>query len=88
VSRTLKGCQSQGASIEEALANIREAIELYLETLPDDERDALLSREIFTTRLRFMLKPPRWTAPEAEKALLAAADARCDLAESQVGFLK
>ncbi len=45
----LKGCQSQGASIEDALANIREAIELYLETLPPDERDALLSREILTT---------------------------------------
>lgn len=30
----LKGCQSQGATVEEALANIREAIELYLETLP------------------------------------------------------
>jgi predicted DNA-binding protein len=27
----------------------REAIELYLETLPDEERDALLSREILTT---------------------------------------
>ena len=45
----LKGCQSQGATIEDALANIREAIELYLETLSDDERDALLSHEILTT---------------------------------------
>jgi predicted RNase H-like HicB family nuclease len=45
----LKGCQSQGASLEEALANIREAIELYLETLPIDEREELLSREILTT---------------------------------------
>jgi predicted RNase H-like HicB family nuclease len=45
----LKGCQSQGTSIEDALANVREAIELYLETLTDDERDALLSREILTT---------------------------------------
>mgnify|MGYP000358806149 FL=1 len=45
----LKGCQSQGASLEEALANIREAIELYLETLPPDERDVLLSQEILTT---------------------------------------
>jgi predicted RNase H-like HicB family nuclease len=45
----IKGCHSQGATIEDALANIREAIELYLETLPDDERDALLSREILTT---------------------------------------
>ena len=47
----LKGCQSQGATIEDALTNIREAIELYLETLPDDERDALLSREILTTSI-------------------------------------
>ncbi len=45
----LKGCQSQGATVEDALTNIREAIELYLETLPEDEQDALLSREILTT---------------------------------------
>ena len=30
----LKGCQSQGASLEEAITNIKEAIELYLETVP------------------------------------------------------
>lgn len=47
----LKGCQSQGDSLEEAMANIREAIELYLETLPCDERDHSLSREILTTTL-------------------------------------
>ena len=45
----LKGCQSQGATLEEAIANIKEAIELYLETLPVDARDILLSREILTT---------------------------------------
>jgi predicted RNase H-like HicB family nuclease len=45
----LKGCQSQGATIEDALANIREAIELYLETLPEGERDVSLSCEILTT---------------------------------------
>lgn len=45
----LKGCQSQGATLEETIANIKEAIELYLETLPPDERDVLLSREILTT---------------------------------------
>ena len=37
------------ATIEDALANIREAIELYLETLSEDERDESLSREILTT---------------------------------------
>lgn len=47
----LKGCQSQGASLEEALANIREAIELYVETLPPEERDVLLSQEILTTAI-------------------------------------
>ena len=45
----LKGCQSQGTTLEEAIANIKEAIELYLETLSVDERDILLSREILTT---------------------------------------
>ncbi len=45
----LKGCQSQGTSLEEAIANIKEAIELYLETLPIEERHILLSREILTT---------------------------------------
>jgi predicted RNase H-like HicB family nuclease len=29
----LAGCQSQGDTFQEALANIREAAELYLETL-------------------------------------------------------
>jgi predicted RNase H-like HicB family nuclease len=36
-------------SLEEAISNIKEAIELYLKTLPESERDALLSREILTT---------------------------------------
>lgn len=31
------------------MANIKEAIELYLETLPEDERTAYLSKEILTT---------------------------------------
>jgi predicted RNase H-like HicB family nuclease len=45
----LKGCQTQGKTLEDAIANIKEAIELYLETLPESERDVLLSREILTT---------------------------------------
>ena len=45
----LKGCQSQGDTLEEALANIKKAIELYVETLPADEREILLNREILTT---------------------------------------
>jgi len=45
----LKGCQSQGKTVEETLTNIREAIELFLETMTDDERSAALSREVLTT---------------------------------------
>ena len=45
----LTRCQSQGKTVEETLANIREAIELFLETLTNDEREAALSREILTT---------------------------------------
>ena len=44
----LKGCQSQGNTLEEAMANIKEAIELYLETLTAEDRDTLLSHEILT----------------------------------------
>jgi predicted RNase H-like HicB family nuclease len=47
----LKGCQSQGKTFEETLANIREAIELFLETLTDEERSAALSQEILTTAI-------------------------------------
>jgi predicted RNase H-like HicB family nuclease len=47
----LKGCQSQGKTVEETLANIREAIELFLETLSDEERSAALSSEILTTSI-------------------------------------
>ena len=36
----LKGCQSEGRTREEAMANLDEAIALYLETLSDDEREA------------------------------------------------
>ena len=47
----LKGCQSHGNTIEETLANIREAIELFLQTLTEEERSAALSREILTTAI-------------------------------------
>ena len=45
----LKDCQSQGKTIEETIANIREAIELFLETLTEEERSEALSRQILTT---------------------------------------
>lgn len=52
----LKGCQSHGSSLEEAIANIREAIELYLETVPAAERDVLLSQQILTTAVEVNAK--------------------------------
>ena len=45
----LNGCQSQGDTLEQAIANIKEAIALYLETVSEGEREALLSTEILTT---------------------------------------
>ena len=41
---SLKGCWSQGKTRDEALKNIREAIELYLE--PDDVVPPVKGREI------------------------------------------
>ena len=45
----LEGCQTQGDSLEETIDNIKEAIELYLETMSDDEIKEALSKEILTT---------------------------------------
>ena len=47
----LQGCQTQGDSIEEVMANIKEAIELYLETLSEEEIKEATSKEILTTTL-------------------------------------
>lgn len=35
---SLPGCHSEGETLEEAIANIREAIELYIEVLEEDGR--------------------------------------------------
>ena len=47
----MKGCHSQGDSLDEVLANIKEAVELYLETLSIEEKQVCLSKEILTTSL-------------------------------------
>jgi len=47
----LDGCQTQGDTFEEVMENAREAVALYLETLTDDEKTGLLSREVLTTAL-------------------------------------
>jgi predicted RNase H-like HicB family nuclease len=50
-SPQLDGCQTQGDTLEEVLSNIQEAIELYLDTLPEEEPKGLLSQQILTTSL-------------------------------------
>jgi predicted RNase H-like HicB family nuclease len=49
----LKGCQTQGETVDEALANLREAAELYLETLSAEELESLASsgKTILSTSL-------------------------------------
>ena len=51
----LKGCQSQGDSLEQALENIKEAIQLYLETLSPEEKEEYLNHEIFSTSVEVTL---------------------------------
>lgn len=51
----LPGCQSQGKTLEEAMSNIREAAELYLETLTGEERKEYLSREILTSSVEIKI---------------------------------
>jgi len=47
----LPGCQYQGDSLEEVRENIKEAVEVYLETLSVSEKQALLNKEILTMTL-------------------------------------
>jgi predicted RNase H-like HicB family nuclease len=47
----LDGCHSQGDTFEEVTENIKEAIDLYLETLSEEEKKACLSKQIYTSSL-------------------------------------
>ena len=42
----LPGCHTQGETIEETIENVKEAIELYLETLTEEEKMEILGRRI------------------------------------------
>lgn len=44
----LPGCHTQAGTIDEAVERIKEAAELYLETLSPEDRDACLSKDILT----------------------------------------
>ena len=51
----LKGCHTQGDTLDEVLKNIKEAVDLYLETLDEEERKILLNKEILTTFLEVQI---------------------------------
>ncbi|MEM2935944.1 MAG: type II toxin-antitoxin system HicB family antitoxin [Candidatus Bathyarchaeia archaeon] len=42
----LPGCHIQGDTLQELMDNVREAIELYLETLTEDEKKDLLQQRV------------------------------------------
>ena len=44
----LPGCHTQGDTLDEVVKNIKEAIELYLETITEDELEELRGRELIT----------------------------------------
>ncbi|MCQ1538279.1 type II toxin-antitoxin system HicB family antitoxin [Methanocalculus taiwanensis] len=49
---TLPGCFSQGETFEEAMENIREAIELHLEGLREDGSDLPGENDLIISRVR------------------------------------
>jgi len=49
----LPGCHSQGANFDAVEVNIKEAIDLYLETLSEDELAGLTRSTIYTTAYEF-----------------------------------
>lgn len=42
----LPGCHTQGDTLQELMENVREAIELYLETLTEEEKKELLRQRV------------------------------------------
>ena len=53
--RELPGCHTQGDTIEELMVNLREAAELYIETLSPSERERLGNGEVVTASLEVSL---------------------------------
>jgi predicted RNase H-like HicB family nuclease len=42
----LPGCHTQGDTLEELMGNVKEAIELYLETVTEEEKKELLRQRV------------------------------------------
>ncbi len=47
----LPGCHTQGPTLETAIERVKEAVDLYLETLSSEEIESYLSKEILTTSI-------------------------------------
>lgn len=47
----LKGCHTQGDSMEEVMKHIKEAIDLYLSTLRPAEVKRLMKKRVYTTSM-------------------------------------
>jgi predicted RNase H-like HicB family nuclease len=47
----LEGCQTQGETLDETLSNMGEAVELYLETMPESEIWDSLNTAVLTTTI-------------------------------------
>lgn len=48
----LPGCHTQGDSLDEVIKNVREAIELYLETLSEEKKELLSRRVVGLQRVK------------------------------------
>jgi predicted RNase H-like HicB family nuclease len=42
----LPGCHTQGDTLQELMENVKEAVELYLETLSEEEKKELLRQRV------------------------------------------
>lgn len=42
----LPGCHTQGENLQELMENVKEAMELYLETLTEEEKRELLKQKV------------------------------------------
>jgi len=47
----LKGCHTQGGSLDEVMKNIKEAIDLYVSTLRPAEIKRLAKKRVYTTSM-------------------------------------
>ncbi len=51
----LAGCQTQGDTLDAVLANIQDAVELYLSTMSSEEIQAITTKSILTTTVEVVL---------------------------------